>query len=695
MATALINSFQESHYEKEITTKPMLETAKENFIPLPLCESLKATHSNINRKELSDIPNCHSFILNNLLTPKECEFFIRECEKVGFGSLSNKFPTYYRVNDRILTLSHEMADAIFARIEPLLTRHDVIRIRPIGFGNEGTWRPIRLNECIKIMKYTSGGHFTPHFDGPWVPREDESSVYTVLIYLNTNYTGGETKFIDEKDRKHVYHKVKPCVGMGLIFNHDTFHEGTPVLKGVKYLLRTEMMFRRVDTQMIPNPLKYSQSESYNTALTLYRKSNLLEKVGDQEGFTDTYLRAISLQMAAQRSVSDEYYGELKRLTLPYELYIKIFSYLSAKDVVICMEVCKVWYDLAMDGGLWFELYKRRWSHGHKVDIYLSETPINPLVIDWYGNFKARIRMRSADRCAVIDMGGYNIRCANVLNKSGVVHTSEMRSVVARVPGIYDLHMRRGNYNRWFCGENALASYENECTQLVKRGLIDDISLLPEILYGLYIDCKIFPRTTSLLCLVNPLYCASVELNISYLLHVIYQHPCIRCTPQSVAVCVGNGTANGIVVNYGYESGWISLVSNCDSIACKEFELSIETEHVFTLIQQIVETAGLTNVNFCLYFIGGNLKDDLIHKLKQSYNKSKDYMKYIHKVVYNSNPNATLLAGAEYANSLKCNNLGIFDKNILQSIDVPGIGFPNIHHRYEYWEGKVLHNFESL
>ena len=195
-------------YENGITAKPMLETAEENFVNLPFCKSL-TNPTKIERKELTEIPNSHSFTLDNLLIPEECEFYIQECEKVGFQTLSNKFPAYYRVNDRVLTLSHEIADAIFSRIEPLLTRHDVIRIRPIGFGNEGSWRPIRLNECIKIMKYSSGGHFTPHFDGPWVPREDESSVYTVVIYLNTNYTGGQTKFIDEQDTKLVYHEVQP------------------------------------------------------------------------------------------------------------------------------------------------------------------------------------------------------------------------------------------------------------------------------------------------------------------------------------------------------------------------------------------------------------------------------------------------------------------------------------------------------
>ncbi len=62
--------------------------------------------------------------------------------------------------------------------------------------------------------------------------------------------------------------------------------------------------------------------------------------GDVEAFTDTYLEAISLQRQAQRSISMESTGG-DMLTLPYELFLKVFSYLSANDVCTAMRVCKV------------------------------------------------------------------------------------------------------------------------------------------------------------------------------------------------------------------------------------------------------------------------------------------------------------------------------------------------------------------
>ena len=43
------------------------------------------------------------------------------------------------------------------------------------------------------------GHFSPHIDGPWVPHEDESSIFTVVIYLNSEFEGGSTKFLNEEN----------------------------------------------------------------------------------------------------------------------------------------------------------------------------------------------------------------------------------------------------------------------------------------------------------------------------------------------------------------------------------------------------------------------------------------------------------------------------------------------------------------
>lgn len=57
--------------------------------------------------------------------------------------------------------------------------------------------------------------------------------YSVLVRLNSEYEGGETRFQGN---------IMPHIplGGGLVFNHDLLHEGLPVLSGEKLILKTDI-----------------------------------------------------------------------------------------------------------------------------------------------------------------------------------------------------------------------------------------------------------------------------------------------------------------------------------------------------------------------------------------------------------------------------------------------------------------------
>jgi hypothetical protein len=55
-----------------------------------------------------------------------------------------------------------------------------------------------------------------------------------MVYLNEGFAGGETAFLDRV--------VTPRTGRALIFRHELPHEGRPVERGLKYALRTDIMF---------------------------------------------------------------------------------------------------------------------------------------------------------------------------------------------------------------------------------------------------------------------------------------------------------------------------------------------------------------------------------------------------------------------------------------------------------------------
>ena len=97
---------------------------------------------------------------------------------------------------------------------------------------------VGLNERFRYYKYLTGQYFKWHRDGPFRRSPTEQSHLTVLIYLNDDCQGGETEFEGlEED------KIKPEPGRMLVFTHPLVHQGNPVLWGVKYVLRTDVMYR--------------------------------------------------------------------------------------------------------------------------------------------------------------------------------------------------------------------------------------------------------------------------------------------------------------------------------------------------------------------------------------------------------------------------------------------------------------------
>jgi hypothetical protein len=111
------------------------------------------------------VPDARVFLLHNLLTPSECAHYIAETEEIQYRDLTAEFADDYRSSQRILVLSPQLSDLLWRRMSPQLHRSDVIRVRPMCFGNGGTWKPSRLNECFKFGKYQQKQHFGTHIDG--------------------------------------------------------------------------------------------------------------------------------------------------------------------------------------------------------------------------------------------------------------------------------------------------------------------------------------------------------------------------------------------------------------------------------------------------------------------------------------------------------------------------------------------------
>ena len=204
--------------------------------------------------ELPWAPNATCFTIENVLSDDECEQLIALSEErrgyeqalvnVGDGGQAI---SDVRQSSRWMVDSESAADELWRRIE----RHvpDVVAksrsAYEVAQGTTVGWYASGLNERLRFLKYNPGDYFAPHQDGSFQAEPGEVSHMTVMLYLNSAGKGGETKFLnphDENDNKTV--DVVPRRGLCLVFDHWLLHEGALLLKGVKYAVRTDVMFER-------------------------------------------------------------------------------------------------------------------------------------------------------------------------------------------------------------------------------------------------------------------------------------------------------------------------------------------------------------------------------------------------------------------------------------------------------------------
>ena len=226
-----------------------------------------------------------AFVLHDVLTKEVCEQLIHVTEQLGFGN--------YHVGKNFhgamqILVSQDVANAV----GQILSRHvcieDVNTIRTEMDGPD-TDEDVRLvyaglNRRWRIYRYSPGGEetFSPHIDAGFPPSglsDDGSELIwdasgdnkgivsrlTVLMYLNDDFVGGETKFYqprinmdhdDTATTPEVIASVRPVAGSMLVFpqavtevaveyarKHWSLHEGAPVKSGrSKYVIRSDILF---------------------------------------------------------------------------------------------------------------------------------------------------------------------------------------------------------------------------------------------------------------------------------------------------------------------------------------------------------------------------------------------------------------------------------------------------------------------
>ena len=170
------------------------------------------------------------FQVQNFFSEKECISFINKGEEVSFEEAKvavdgkQVMIKGIRNNKRIIFKDETLAQNIFSRIQPYalaqFKEHAIVGV----------------NEMFRIYKYEVGQRFKMHRDGSFKRNEKECSFFSLLIYLNDDFEGGETNF-------QMGITIQPNMGDALCFHHPLRHEGKPILSGEKYVLRTDIMYK--------------------------------------------------------------------------------------------------------------------------------------------------------------------------------------------------------------------------------------------------------------------------------------------------------------------------------------------------------------------------------------------------------------------------------------------------------------------
>lgn len=210
----------------------------------------------------------------------------------------------------------------------------------------GIWIPSGIGSVIKFSKYLPGSKFLPHMDNVNVVNRDERSIFTLIIYLNNDFTGGSTYFHKRNEKQLPFvpqdleatriGQVVPKTGNCLLFNHDVLHEGAQIETGNKYIIRVELMYQRI-SKSHAHLFKFTRNNpEVMLAHHLYNEADKLIMQGDTKKATEKYLKGLSMFV---ESPSVEL--QLGLTALPGEMFVTIFSFLDWKDLLLsCAAVNK-------------------------------------------------------------------------------------------------------------------------------------------------------------------------------------------------------------------------------------------------------------------------------------------------------------------------------------------------------------------
>jgi predicted 2-oxoglutarate/Fe(II)-dependent dioxygenase YbiX len=202
-------------------------------------------------------------LIQHFISASECRALIEAAEHRGFNSAELDYPPSYRNNDRQVLDDEQLAARLLFRLNEALPGG--IQQLPSRLPAPD-WKPESINERFRLCRYQPGQRFHIHQDGVHHRGPDCRSMLTFMVYLTNgdDFEGGDTLFFATgpqggEGESNLVARIRPRAGSLILFDHGIWHAGEEVTRGIKYVLRSDLMFRRTqaaDTPSLPHHQGY-------------------------------------------------------------------------------------------------------------------------------------------------------------------------------------------------------------------------------------------------------------------------------------------------------------------------------------------------------------------------------------------------------------------------------------------------------
>ena len=179
-------------------------------------------------------------VLDGALSDRELEHLANLADSADFDEQElGRIIGVHRPRERSVFESGEVAALLWKRlaahVTPLSKWFDGRPGAPNVDPPLTSWTPSGCNQRTRFYRYSLGANFSEHEDEPWKPHPYERSFLTVLVYLPTSEVcvGGET-VVDGIAVQALPNRIA-------VFPHGLLHEGRPVEKGEKLVLRNDVL----------------------------------------------------------------------------------------------------------------------------------------------------------------------------------------------------------------------------------------------------------------------------------------------------------------------------------------------------------------------------------------------------------------------------------------------------------------------